>query len=430
MNQRNNYLHRKINNSMRGFNHIAGGLAFTGIFASFADVNIFQKPEYIATTVFFSLLADIDHTRSPIGKAFYPVAKWIDRKYGHRTVTHSLLFFLVVVGIVGIAESILSKGRVFTGITALAYFSHLLFDMCTRQGIPFFMPFTTARCVLPGNPQLRLSNKKPTTEIFVFFGFVLLLLTTFPLMSNGFWTSYNKAFATFLHLEREYSDSKDLIIVKTKEGKKGEVVTVTQNGAVIFNGAEFVALKESTDNILSFQHTHKKRKGKRIEFIEIASDSLRRILAQPVIKIKATCNKEVRFRVGGQQFQQSTVDLTYPKDFAFTEVVTDNSAVENQIKNLLKTIKSEYQKVALFEAEVGKKKAKLTALNSGFPNMSEYEQGKATEEISKLKADIQAATLPVVSIEAQTAPEEIARLRKSIQNQKHTFTGVVEIWNK
>ncbi len=292
------------------------------------------------------------------------------------------------------------------------------------------MPFTTARCVLPGNPQLRLSNKNPIVEVFVFFGFALLLLTTMPLMANGFWTSYNKAFSSFLHLEREYSKSNDLIYLQTKEGRNGEVVSASAEGAIIFTGNRFIALSEKQYNILSFQHTKRKKKIQHLEFVEVSADSMRKILQQPIIKIKANASNPIRYRVAGQQFEQASLALDYPSGFDFVEVKTDNSAVENRINNLLQTIKSEQQTAAIYRKEQAVKAATLGKLNAGFGAMSEYEKGKAIEEIAKLKAVIQAATPPVVSVEAQAAPAEIERLKKSVANQKHTFTGVAEIWNR
>lgn len=63
---------------MSGPNHVAGGFVLTGIYLSMWDVNIYAQPHFIFFTAFFSLLPDIDHTRSIIGKAFYPIAKyWI-----------------------------------------------------------------------------------------------------------------------------------------------------------------------------------------------------------------------------------------------------------------------------------------------------------------------------------------------------------------
>ena len=88
-----------------GFNHIAGGVAFTGIFSSFNNVNIFEEPEYLFCTIFFSMLPDVDHTKSVIGKAFYPLARWLDRRHGHRTLTHSLLALVCLFVLVYALES-------------------------------------------------------------------------------------------------------------------------------------------------------------------------------------------------------------------------------------------------------------------------------------------------------------------------------------
>ena len=38
-----------------------------------------------------SQLPDIDTTTSTIGKIFFPISSWIEDKYPHRIITHSLL---------------------------------------------------------------------------------------------------------------------------------------------------------------------------------------------------------------------------------------------------------------------------------------------------------------------------------------------------
>ena len=43
-----------------------------------------------------ALLPDIDHPESLIGRVFLPLSKYIQRKYGHRTVTHSVFAILIV----------------------------------------------------------------------------------------------------------------------------------------------------------------------------------------------------------------------------------------------------------------------------------------------------------------------------------------------
>jgi hypothetical protein len=62
---------------------------FTGLFCSFFSINIFANPVFISVTILGSLLPDIDHTKSWIGKSVYPIAKWLSRNYGH-TITHSI----------------------------------------------------------------------------------------------------------------------------------------------------------------------------------------------------------------------------------------------------------------------------------------------------------------------------------------------------
>lgn len=113
---------------MRAFNHVAGGLAFTGIFASFSDINIFSQPSFIAGTVIFSQLPDIDHTRSTIGKAIYPVAQWVSHRYGHRTITHSLPFFIGILVLIKTLEKLFSVPPEWSTIAGYGIGSYLIFD--------------------------------------------------------------------------------------------------------------------------------------------------------------------------------------------------------------------------------------------------------------------------------------------------------------
>jgi inner membrane protein len=89
---------------MGGPNHVAGGVVFTGIYLSMFDVNIYSQPHFLFFTAFFSLLPDIDHTKSLIGKPFFPLARYLDRKSGHRTITHSLLCYFLLALVIGIIE--------------------------------------------------------------------------------------------------------------------------------------------------------------------------------------------------------------------------------------------------------------------------------------------------------------------------------------
>ena len=45
----------------------------------------------ILFAVLGSIIPDIDHPRSVIGKLFLPISIPLERRYGHRAVTHSLI---------------------------------------------------------------------------------------------------------------------------------------------------------------------------------------------------------------------------------------------------------------------------------------------------------------------------------------------------
>ena len=72
-------------------NHLAGGLVFTGFFAALANINILESPATIGAVLLGATLPDIDHPRSPIGRLFLPLSRYLNSRHGHRTLTHSLL---------------------------------------------------------------------------------------------------------------------------------------------------------------------------------------------------------------------------------------------------------------------------------------------------------------------------------------------------
>lgn len=156
----------------------------TGLFCSFADVNIFDSFDTMAVVWIAAVLPDIDHTKSISGKVVYPLASWLQKKYGHRTVTHSIFFYLAVVIITKSIDNLWHLH--FTLPVALALGSHLIFDMCTKQGIPLLYPFSRRPFVLPANPKLRLSVNDFRSEAIVFVVFCCLNVFSYPLMAQGF----------------------------------------------------------------------------------------------------------------------------------------------------------------------------------------------------------------------------------------------------
>lgn len=95
-----------------------------------------------------SIMPDIDKSTTKIGKKFLlkPISLYIQKKYGHRTITHSL-----IVSLIGLSLLVYSS-CMFRGIAyylysnlvigfSIGYMSHLLLDLLTVQGVPLFYPF-------------------------------------------------------------------------------------------------------------------------------------------------------------------------------------------------------------------------------------------------------------------------------------------------
>lgn len=147
---------------MMYFTHIAFGLLLLVLLGG--DFNSYDA---ILAVSFGALLPDIDLPSSAIGRVFYPVSQWINRRYGHRTITHSL-FALVLFGsnaLLGYAFGINIPAFVFLG-----YFSHLIIDMLTPMGIMLFFPNPMQFVALGGS--IEVGSMK---EIVLFVGILLVL---------------------------------------------------------------------------------------------------------------------------------------------------------------------------------------------------------------------------------------------------------------
>jgi len=209
-------------------NHVVGGIAITGISLSFWDINIFSNELFLGLCVFASLLPDIDHTKSIIGKMFYPIAKFLDTRFGHRTITHSLtclvplfIFFLFLE--LNVINPIFERnGSDLSLIFLFAFLSHLILDMLTVQGIPLFFPFLKNACVIPANPTLRFRSGNIKSEAIALFIFIGVLVSSYDLFQNGFWTTYNRSFGTIKHAFREFKDSENIVRISYEFTFNGE----------------------------------------------------------------------------------------------------------------------------------------------------------------------------------------------------------------
>ncbi|WP_077329670.1 metal-dependent hydrolase [Virgibacillus siamensis] len=122
---------------MTGKTHLIGGLT-AGIAVQYFTDHYTQDLLFLASCTAGSLLPDICHGGSKIGRKLPILSNLVRLLFGHRTVTHSLLF-MVILG------AILSSTPVPASITAgiiIGVASHLLLDAATSRGIALLWPMS------------------------------------------------------------------------------------------------------------------------------------------------------------------------------------------------------------------------------------------------------------------------------------------------
>lgn len=103
-----------------------------------------------AVALLGALIPDIDSRQSYVGRLVPPLSTWIGNRFGHRTLTHSLV---AQVTVFVVAWFLLPAGF-FMALMA-GWVSHVFGDMMTKSGVCWFWP-SLSRCVLPGNPRYRM----------------------------------------------------------------------------------------------------------------------------------------------------------------------------------------------------------------------------------------------------------------------------------
>jgi inner membrane protein len=142
----------------------------------------------LALSAVGSLLPDIDHPRSSMGFLFYftGIPQFIERKLGHRTITHSWVFFsacIVLFVPVWIGLGLLHYLAALCGVL-----SHILIDMANIPGVPLFWPHR-ARWVFPASEEYRI-NVGSKAE-FILCAVIFLITTAFtPVSVMGLRSSF------------------------------------------------------------------------------------------------------------------------------------------------------------------------------------------------------------------------------------------------
>jgi inner membrane protein len=167
---------------MRTPTHATFGLLFT--IATGTVLGLTLSPAVAACVLLGALLPDLDTPTSAIGRCCRPVAGWLERRVGHRTLTHSFLGLTVAtLPVLPLAWVDVRWPLAF----ALGYLSHLLVDAANPPGVPLLYP-SPVRAVFPGREALRPAEGS-RGEAILCAGCLLGLAALWPLHHAGFTRS-------------------------------------------------------------------------------------------------------------------------------------------------------------------------------------------------------------------------------------------------
>ncbi len=223
------------------------------------------QPLPLGLAILGSQIPDIDTTTSTIGKIFFPISSWIEDRFPHRSVTHSLLA-TAALAIASLTVSYFLLGDIDLKMAIALPLGHLLScfsDTFTKQGVQLFYP-NPAWAISVSNPRRRLKTGG-AGELWV-LGISIALLTLGIYLANGGGITqkvsqnlglrdgivrvYNENASTnriyaritgYWASDRTPADGKYLII-----GNEGKEFIVTDGKGVYKTGAQIITSKVTT----------------------------------------------------------------------------------------------------------------------------------------------------------------------------------------
>ncbi len=141
------------------------------------------SPFNLGLAILGSQLPDLDTSTSLIGQIFFPVSHWIEDRFPHRTITHSLL----ATGFIAVCSILAGHyllGQIWSFIALpLGHLLSCFSDCFTRQGVQLFYPYP-AWAISVSNPRRRLKTGS-AGELWVLAASVALLIIGVYLASDG-----------------------------------------------------------------------------------------------------------------------------------------------------------------------------------------------------------------------------------------------------
>jgi inner membrane protein len=159
-------------------------MALTHAVISCAGVSLIfttNDPMHLALAIAGSQLPDLDTSTSTIGQILFPIANWIENRYPHRSITHSLIA-TVAIGLLCTPIYFYYDWKAWLCLP-LGHLISCFSDVFTKQGVQLFWPHP-AWCISVSNPNRRLQTGG-TGEYWVLAIAMITLIAALNLSRTG-----------------------------------------------------------------------------------------------------------------------------------------------------------------------------------------------------------------------------------------------------
>ena len=221
-------------------------------------------PLPLGLAILGSQLPDLDTTTSTIGKIFFPLSSWIEDRFPHRSITHSLLATAGIAAVSLLVNHFWLHGDIRIALALpLGHLLSCFSDTFTKQGVQLFYP-NPAWAISVSNPRRRLKTGG-AGELWVLGISIALLCFGIYLANGGGLTqkvsqnlglrdgivrvynenaSTNKVYASitgYWTSDRTPADGKYLII-----GNEGKEFVVSNGKGIYKTGEQIITSKVTT----------------------------------------------------------------------------------------------------------------------------------------------------------------------------------------
>ena len=202
-----------------------------------------SQPEILLVGAIASLLPDIDISTSAIGRILSPISQFLEKRFAHRSATHSVLASgLLAVVSYGLSLKLPIPIN-FIHALNIGYFAGWFLDVFTKSGVQMFYP-SPEKWVCPYNKELRFSTGSPQ-EYWLLAILAAIAIWLFQVTDNGgLMKEFNKLIAAPSGVTELYNESGgDHLIYANVQGvyasdrspvkEKFEIVGVSGNDFIV-----------------------------------------------------------------------------------------------------------------------------------------------------------------------------------------------------